>query len=660
MKIENQNIQIVSKSSDQTARSLTNLTEQAGSVAAVSFGRLNPITTGHEKMVNALKKQSKIHKATPMLYLSHSQDKKKNPLSYNEKVSLAKKAFGSIVKVSKSRTIFEIFKELNKKFKEVVLVVGSDRVNEFRTLMNKYNNNLYKFDKITVISAGERDPDSDSVSGMSASKMRDAVQKGDKSKFKQGLPKKLQARSKQIFDLVRDGMGLKEIKEDLMKELKEEGLLALDEVLTLQQRMKKRQIFKRYKAKIQRARKIAMRRFAKMPNLKKRAQLAARKLIRKRVAGERGTNYQKLSASEKIQIDKMLEKKKGLIRKLAIKLLPRVKRAETQRLASFRKGAALKSHHEENIKSFKEMISEKPEVPQDRDVKDRPGSQPKGYYKGLSKGQKERRASQFEKQTDKPASMAKPAPGDLDKSGKFKKTKLSKHTKKYRQMYGEEVNDKELITIIEKVMDRIETTQLDEKSLEGLKKKSEKSGIPYSILKQVYNRGLAAWRTGHRPGANPQQWGYARVNSFITKGKGTWGGADKDLAAKVRKESVEMNEGFQMAYDYFGKPAVAPIADKFKELKINGGFHHHPDTIKEMEDNEKDVKKKKITITIDEGVEELNEMKSFKQHMKKPEEVKPKKRENDLQGDEVRKEKADAISGNLYKAQARDIGTDAA
>ena len=68
----------------------------------------------------------------------------------------------------------------------------------------------------------------------------------------------------------------------------------------------------------------------------------------------------------------------------------------------------------------------------------------------------------------------------------------------------------------------------------SLRKKAEKTGIPFGILKQVFNRGKAAWRTGHRPGTNPDQWGHARVNSFATKSKGTWGGADKDLAAKVR------------------------------------------------------------------------------------------------------------------------------
>ena len=75
---------------------------------------------------------------------------------------------------------------------------------------------------------------------------------------------------------------------------------------------------------------------------------------------------------------------------------------------------------------------------------------------------------------------------------------------------------------------------IEEKAETGLKKKAEKSGMPLGILRKVYNRGMAAWRTGHRPGTTPQQWGMARVNSFVTKSSGTWGKADKDLAAKVR------------------------------------------------------------------------------------------------------------------------------
>ena len=84
-----------------------------------------------------------------------------------------------------------------------------------------------------------------------------------------------------------------------------------------------------------------------------------------------------------------------------------------------------------------------------------------------------------------------------------------------------------------------EHAEMMEDATAGLKKKAEKSGMPLSVLRSVYNRGVAAWKTGHRPGTTPQQWGFARVNSFVTKSSGTWGKADKDLAEKVKKKKIK-------------------------------------------------------------------------------------------------------------------------
>ena len=159
---------------------------------------------------------------------------------------------------------------------------------------------------------------------------------------------------------------------------------------------------------------------------------------------------------------------------------------------------------------LKEMASqsEKKKLPYDKET-----DQPKKYVAGLSDKEKKAHDRHLEKQgkkSDSDKSAYKQSPAD-----KVAKTKTSVHTKKYKQMFGE--GDVELNEVIK-----------------GLKKKAEKSGMPYSILKQVYNRGMAAWKGGHRPGTTPQQWAFARVNSFITKSSGTWGKADKDLAAKVR------------------------------------------------------------------------------------------------------------------------------
>ena len=140
-------------------------------------------------------------------------------------------------------------------------------------------------------------------------------------------------------------------------------------------------------------------------------------------------------------------------------------------------------------------------LPYDKDT-----DQPKKYVAGLSDKEKKSHDRHLEKQgkkSDSDKSAYKQSPAD-----KVAKTKTSVHTTKYKQMFGEEIK--------------------------GLKNKAEKSGMPYSILKQVYDRGMAAWKGGHRPGTTPQQWAFARVNSFTTKSSGTWGKADKDLAKQVR------------------------------------------------------------------------------------------------------------------------------
>ena len=145
------------------------------------------------------------------------------------------------------------------------------------------------------------------------------------------------------------------------------------------------------------------------------------------------------------------------------------------------------------------------EIAEDATAKSKPS-----YFKGLSKDDKKERERVIKRRS-------KMDDDDPDAYKKFRsdagvKTKPSQHTKKYKQMFGE------VSSAVEK----------------ALKKKADKTGMRYGVLKQVFNRGMPAWKTGHKPGATQQQWGYARVNSFVTKSKGTWGGADKDLAKKVR------------------------------------------------------------------------------------------------------------------------------
>ena len=178
------------------------------SKTVITFGRMNPPTVGHQKVVDKVKAEAKKQGAMPHVYLSHSQDKKKNPLDYNTKLKSSRKAFGSSVTRSRARTIIEVMVELEKmRHKEVTVIVGSDRVREFKTLLNKYNGKDFTFDKISVKSAGQRDPDAEGAEGMSATKMRTAAQSGDYDSFKKGAPTALSDRDvKVMYDKIRSVM----------------------------------------------------------------------------------------------------------------------------------------------------------------------------------------------------------------------------------------------------------------------------------------------------------------------------------------------------------------------------------------------------------------------------------------------------------------------
>ena len=157
-----------------------------------SFGRLNPITIGHEVLVNKVASVARSQNAIARIYLSHTQNSNKDPLSYSDKMSFARAAFGNVVIKSNARTVIEIMQSLDKeKFTDVTMIVGSDRVKEFEVLLNKYNDKEYKMNTIAIVSAGERDPDAEGVAGMSASKMRQLAKEKKEKEFIAGAASKM-------------------------------------------------------------------------------------------------------------------------------------------------------------------------------------------------------------------------------------------------------------------------------------------------------------------------------------------------------------------------------------------------------------------------------------------------------------------------------------
>lgn len=452
------------------------LTEDTKEISFV-FGRFNPPTNGHEKLFNHLKKIAR--SGSYRIYASKSVDENKNPLEFKEKIKFLRKMFPkharSVMADSDVRNVLDIAVKLyDQGFTKVTMVAGSDRVREFDILLNKYNgvdakHGFYNFEgAINVVSAGERDPDAEGVRGMSASKMRAAAQQNDLKSFAKGLPSKFNA-STELFNAVRKGMGLKESRNfrkhvelppvsETREDYVEGSLFKVGDIVRIKETNELGEIIVCGTNYV----------MVEAESVKKRFWLDSVELFEEGGAGDWGTI-------------------KGLMRYL--------------------KDTPGQRHFNEK---------------EDPDIGKRKGSQPAGYYKGLGKSTKSKRAAQFKKQAkmddDNPAAY-KPAPGDARAE-----TKPSKHTKKFKQMYGEMA---EHLTF--------EDFMIEAKGTDAaLKKKADKSGMPLGILKKVFNRGVAAWRTGHRPGTTAVQWGLARVNSFVTKSKGTWGKADADLAKQVR------------------------------------------------------------------------------------------------------------------------------
>lgn len=404
-----------------------------------TFGRMNPPTTGHEKLFNAL--AMKAGKNPYRIFVSQSQDAKKNPLDYKSKVKVIRKMFPKHARsVMMSTTVKTAMHAASELFKEgymnLVMVVGSDRVREFDTLLNKYNgqkgrHGLYKFNKITVISAGERDPDAEGVEGMSASKMRAAASSGDFTQFSQGIPKHVSnADTKSIYNMVRKGMGLKEAKETTKH-------IQLQPVSEIRESYVNGELFS----------------VGDVIVIKETGELAKVKSL--------GSNYIIVEGS-------------GNVYRKWLDAVEPVNKGSEYSVANFSvHKESLSENNIYDVADFSMVRYDDPAITledltkarQDQDIKDRKGSQPAAYHKGLAKSTKTKRDAHFKKhgkKRDDDPSAYKPAPGD-----KGAKTKPSKYTKAFKDMYGEQT--------VDQVRDRISREREIERRRDAADKKRHDS-----------------------------------------------------------------------------------------------------------------------------------------------------------------------------------------
>ncbi len=368
-----------------------------------TFGRMNPPTIGHGKLLEKL--ATLAGKNQYRVYLSQTQDKKDNPLMYNDKIKIARKMFPRyarrIMLNKKVKTVFDALQTLyDEGFVNIVMVVGSDRVQEFDILIKKYNgkkgrHGLYNFRKIDVVSAGQRDPDARGAEGASATKQRDAARANDFTTFSQGLPRAVNNfDAKKIFNSVRIGLGLSE-----QKEFKNH--VQLESVNETRESYVNGELYK----------------IGDQVIIKETEEIAEVKV--------RGANYI------------IVETANGQYRKW----LEAIEPMDESLWANIRaRRAAGKPKKKPGQKGYPKTLDiEATSSPQDPDIKDRKGTQPKAYHSGIKKvSTKKARDAQFKRQSkmrDDDPSAYKPAPGDATA-----KTKPSKHTLKFKQMYGEKVN----------------------------------------------------------------------------------------------------------------------------------------------------------------------------------------------------------------------------
>ena len=714
----------------------TLLNEVPSKKMVIGFGRFNPPTTGHELLINKVTQYARSKGSPAKIYVTATEDKKKNPLKQERKIYYMKRMFGMNAplvptKSPNQRTIIEVAKHLNTKEKitELTLIAGSDRIAEYKRLLNQYNGKDYNFDKITVLSSGRRDPDSDLAEGMSATKMRTAASSGKFADFKRGVPRRMSiADSKRLFNEVRKGMGLPPIREEIVlptSELREDYvakkvfnigavveddkgvyevmdrganyisvsdedgnvskkwlhevrqiseqntvndyhsndeliykgfttenfhnyyeikdkfldlfesnkdpvailtcLKLVDQSLKILEESKSRGYTLVEEAGADSIIKMKLADslnsiselenhdyldqinadladlLAKEPNMRKeleeqknlkidpqnkfRFTSADRIKVARIIAGSMGVdNPEKMSNPTQLinfGLRKLRTKRvTPEFAEIVKKMLQTAKTAGIDYDRQYLPAIMRQGKFAVESKSFKDFMKEVSGSGVDPIVLQlRKNINLKGNYtfeftdgsKGkMSPGASEgilrkydslRRPNQklnVSKAMGKNMKAMKDTLSNWDsiankedpkakKSGRDEPLRGLKNPmdeeKEYKphMMYDPKTGkgvmakkkaDHDKLKKLGYNHDDPSTKQIEENK--GVAEKAKKSGIPKGILMQVYNRGMAAYGTGHRPGASQAQWAMARVNSFITKGKGTWGKADKDLAAKAR------------------------------------------------------------------------------------------------------------------------------
>ena len=525
-----------------------------GKHAVMTFGRMNPPTTGHEKLIHKTHQVAQKHGTKANIILSHSHDKKNNPLPQKHKINYVKKIHPG-VNVSGSDKQSPSFLHHAKKLHQaghdhLHVVAGSDRVGDYKKILHKYNGHKdhYNFKSITVHSAGQRDPDSEGTSGISGTKMRAHARAGDHKSFKAGLPKSLHSQHKKIMSHINEEIEnaeweelfTEEVMDQLIEETyQEESDILNERVMTLLQRRKAALKMRRLRFRIARARKLKKKRMASTDMLVRRARRAARTFIRKRIAGKQGGNYASLSPSQKIQIDKRVEKKAAFINKLARRLLPKVKQAELARLRSAR------SNKKESINlDFENYISE--------------------ISNGGKTSADDRRGSIQEVESNAGSTgsaSANPRIQQLkDKHKAEKQNTKTRHKIEHEKLKVQMAKSKQA-ELRREARDVSEAVDVMVDALSALNEKAIKAKVDLDTL---FIQFIEGYFNPHGQ-QTPQQGGFAKVNSLIAE----MSSVEKDKAEDIVKGMKKKASYFRKRYGKDAKSVMYATANKLAQEQVD-------------------------------------------------------------------------------------------
>ena len=588
----------MSNNNKKTYRNLVSEARRKKDTIVVGWGRFNPPTVGHEKLIEKVAAEAQGRGADYRIYPTKTSDAKKNPLSFPQKVKFMRAMFTrharNISPDKKLNTIIKAAQALDKEgYANLVLVAGSDRLREFKTLLSNYNGKEYNFDKIDVVSAGERDPDAEGVTGMSASKMRAAAASNDFKSFRQGVPRGFR-QAKALFDSVRKGMNISEeldeaFEEEMIDELTSKQKAKLD-AAGADVAVKSLKTRKKHKLDPDSNKEIEFKtsdygyvggprfnrllRFGLSPEGTSDIPLTKRAFKDMHKAGSTPIMRSKIFRVTQKTFDYLLED--DILYNRFVILLHRKEIFGEDTMKTFNDLSTDLLHETAGTS----VLPDTPEHPEHMNyvATFSTPTMAKSFINLMTNSKLGGVTWVSSDGTEIQFQAYKSSAGHVVRSQLVGRHRAPKNASQLAA--GSDIR---LVDIIAKFGGSLHKFEGDvreglvadgpiDELTEGLRKRAERAEVPYDIVAEVYARGLQDWERNSDTGdSTPNQWAFARVNSFLSGGK-TITEDDADLWEECleRQPVSEMDDLFDNEFEMTEKSPPSAEAERFIKKSKEG------------------------------------------------------------------------------------------